>query len=60
MSETSSAAPVTRYVGIQGNPVDGFLYYGPFITFEEAEEWMSENDPESAESWWISELYGPL
>lgn len=61
MTESASGTdPVIRYIAIQGNPTDGFTFYGPFLDHEEAETWMSDNDPDSAESWWITELVGPL
>ena len=46
-----------QFILIEGNPVDGFTYTGPFVTPEavstEAERGSDDND------WWIGTLLTP-
>ena len=45
-----------RWIAIQGDPVDGFDYYGPFKSTEDANDWASSNlQPD----WWVADLHRP-
>jgi hypothetical protein len=39
---------------IVGNPVDGFIYIGPFETYEDATEFAEKNDHDY---WWATDLH---
>jgi len=39
-----------------GNPVDGFLYYGPFDDFDSAVLWAEEELRGSSDAWWVCDL----
>ena len=43
-----------KHMIVQGNPVDGFTYYGPFDTPEEAEDYVLKYD--NGESWWHAKM----
>ena len=51
------AMPEEKKLVITGNPVDGFFYYGPFDSAEEAIEWASVQH--DTQDWWIAPLNEP-
>ena len=44
------------WIVIKGDPVDGFEYYGPFKSTDDAETFM---DQESNDTTWMLELQDP-
>ena len=46
----------TKWIIIHGNPGDGFAYFGPFTTVEEAMRWAENN---LDRDWWIADLSKP-
>ena len=42
-----------RWIIIHGNPGDGFGFWGPFATVEEATKWAEDN---LDRDWWIADL----
>lgn len=48
--ELDEDADAVKHLIVQGNPVDGFLYYGPFDTPEDAEDYVVKYD--NGQSWW--------
>jgi hypothetical protein len=42
------------HILIVGNPMDGFSYFGPFESVEDAIEYGEKNFAE--DEWWVSEL----
>jgi hypothetical protein len=44
------------HIVISGNPVDGFIYYGPFKTGVDAIAWAEANC-DGTESWCIAPLH---
>lgn len=46
--------PAESYIIIIGDPVDGFRYFGPFMTHAEALEKAEEED---LANWWVAPLY---
>lgn len=45
-----------KYIVICGDPVNGFKYYGPFDTVEEAQHWAEGDSHET----WVAPLEFPL
>ena len=45
-----------KFIVIAGNPVDGFIYYGPYDTFEAA---CDDHDTPGDHEWWVAELIDP-
>jgi hypothetical protein len=45
-----------NYIVISGNPSDGFEYYGPFETFDDAAASIEHMHPNS----WVAEMLYPL
>lgn len=43
---------------ITGSPTDGFNYYGPFATSEEAYDAV-QNSPLDGFDWWVTDLQSP-
>ncbi len=41
------------FIVIAGNPVDGFSFYGPYSTHDEACEW---GERANGEEWWVAAL----
>ena len=56
-SVVSNLKEIIMYIAIQGNPVDGFDYFGPFNTAVEAMEYIQADYDVS--DWWIKELTNP-
>lgn len=52
--ELNDDSDAVKHLIVQGNPVDGFTYYGPFDTAEEAEDYVLKYD--NGESWWHANL----
>lgn len=42
-----------------GNPVEGFSFYGPFESEEQADEWVESHDEIDATDYWIIEVQPP-
>jgi hypothetical protein len=49
-------AKEAKYIIIEGNPVDGFRYYGPFKNFARAHEWAVNNRELDKRYWWAIPL----
>lgn len=47
---------IVSHIIVSGNPVDGFRYTGPFVTYAEAEQQAEGWD---IPDWWISDLRSP-
>jgi hypothetical protein len=41
---------------VAGNPVDGFEFYGPFESEEDAAAWAEHGQPGD---WWIARVHTP-
>lgn len=52
--ETDDDGDAVKHLIVQGNPVDGFTYYGPFDTQQEAEDYVLKYD--NGESWWHAKM----
>lgn len=55
--------PVTRYVIVTGNVVDGFKIAGPFVTEEEAYQVADSNEFQmwtASSPYIVTEMEGPL
>ena len=48
---------VTRFMLVTGDMTDGFVFYGPFVTQEEAIKWAENLD---LGSWYTVQMVGPL
>ena len=48
---------MNKFIQVEGNPLDGFKYNGPFDTFDAALADGEENIGGGAD-WWIIELIG--
>lgn len=46
-----------KFIAIQGTPADGFDYFGPFDTANEAADYVEADY--SRENWWIVPLTTP-
>lgn len=46
------------HILITGNPADGFEYFGPFKTGEEAVTFGNKDAHIGDHEWWIAPLYG--
>lgn len=46
-----------QYIIITGNPVDGFMYYGPYSTHDEAIEAAEASTTLDGDDWWIARLW---
>jgi hypothetical protein len=46
-----------KYILITGDPVDGFFYYGPFDTNDDAVAYA--DDEQHGMDWWVAELQPP-
>ena len=46
---------MAKYIAIAGHPVDGFTFYGPFDSSEEASSWAYDRLHD--EDFWITELF---
>lgn len=44
------------YCVLIGNPIDGLIVTGPFLTQDVALEWAEEN---GGDEWWVAELEEP-
>jgi hypothetical protein len=44
------------YIVISGNPLDGYVYYGPFETFDAADAAIERMHPHT----WVAEMLSPL
>jgi len=47
-----------KYILVEGNPLSGFNFYGPFDN-EAAAVRYAERDPEDDE-WWVADLLEPI
>jgi hypothetical protein len=45
-----------KYIVVEGNPADGFTYYGPFKNFAAAHEWAVNNRKLDKRDWWAIPL----
>lgn len=46
-----------QYIVITGNPCDGFFFYGPFDTAEQANDWADRE--QHGMDWWVGPLATP-
>lgn len=53
-AELDEDSDAVKHLIVQGNPVDGFNYYGPFDTPGEAEDYVLKYD--NGESWWHAKM----
>ena len=44
------------WIAITGNPVDGFLFHGPFTNSDFAVNWAEQELSNSKPDWWVSEV----
>lgn len=49
---------MSKKIIITGNPQDGFAYYGPFPTMEDARQFAEAEC--RGDSWWIADITTPL
>lgn len=49
---------MNKFVLVEGNPVDGFTYTGPFNSSEEAVEYADDGVCTTAD-WWVAEMEFP-
>lgn len=47
------------YILVVGNMVDGHTFYGPYETFDEAQE-LAEREIGLAQEWWIAKLWNDI
>lgn len=45
-----------QWIIVAGNPVGGFLFFGPFTNSSEALEWTETNDRLIDPYWWLVQL----
>lgn len=50
---------MTQYIVIAGNPMDGFIYLGPFPSEAEAVAYV-ESDDFTEREYWVTDLYAAL
>lgn len=46
---------ISIYIVIIGTPIEGFEFFGPFPSFEEAQDWAYSRETLEAD-WWISSV----
>lgn len=44
---------ICPWIVIMGNPIDGFMFFGPFKTYDDALIWAGKQPDEV---WWVEQL----